>query len=104
VVAAAYTYPALVKGKYSEINTGKFDLVDGIANDTNGGAVVYVTEKQIARDTRILLVPSRIFRANCVLPHIAIIVPTIPSDDNSDIGRAIENRTQLNPDRAKRGP
>src|SRR5437763_1402985 len=44
----AYTYPAPVKGKYSEINSGKFDLVDGIANDANGGTVVYVTEKQIA--------------------------------------------------------
>src|SRR5258706_8679002 len=45
---AAYTYPAPVKGKYSEINSGKFDLVDGIANDANGGTIVYVTEKQIA--------------------------------------------------------
>src|SRR5258708_23703989 len=45
---AAYTYPAPVKGKYSEVNSGKFDLVDGIANDANGGTVVYVTEKQIA--------------------------------------------------------
>jgi len=27
---------------------GKFDLVDGIANDANAGTVVYVTEKQIA--------------------------------------------------------
>jgi hypothetical protein len=45
---AAYTYPAPVKGKYSEVNSGKFDLVDGIANDANGGTVVYVTGKQIA--------------------------------------------------------
>src|SRR5260221_14615363 len=45
---AAYTYPPPVKGKYSEINSGKFDLVDGIAKDANGGTVVYVTEKQIA--------------------------------------------------------
>src|SRR5260221_8125494 len=45
---AAYTCPAPWKGKYSEVNSGKFDLVDGIANDENGGTVVYVPEKQIA--------------------------------------------------------
>jgi hypothetical protein len=28
---AAYTYPAPVKGHYKEINTGSFDLTDGIA-------------------------------------------------------------------------
>lgn len=45
-----YTYPSPVKGHYSEINIGKFDVVDGIAYTASGGAgtVVYVTDKPIA--------------------------------------------------------
>jgi hypothetical protein len=47
--AAPYTYPAPVKGHYSEINTGTFDLVDGLAyTEKSGSTVVYVTEKPIA--------------------------------------------------------
>lgn len=42
------TAVASVEGHYKEINTGDFDLVDGIAYTTNGGTVVYVTEKAIA--------------------------------------------------------
>ena len=45
---AAYTYPAPVKGHYAEVNTGTFDLTDGIAYPAKGGTVVYVTEKPIA--------------------------------------------------------
>ena len=46
---APYTYPAPVKGHYEEVNTGSFDLVDGIAyTASGGGTVVYVTEKTIA--------------------------------------------------------
>lgn len=46
---APYTYPAPVKGHYEEVNTGTFDLVDGIAYAASGGGtVVYVTEKAIA--------------------------------------------------------
>ena len=45
---APYTYPAPVKGKYSEVNTGKFDLVDGVAYAADKDTVLYVTEKQIA--------------------------------------------------------
>jgi hypothetical protein len=38
-----------VKGHYAEINTGKFDLVDGLAyTGKDGTTVVYVTEKPIA--------------------------------------------------------
>lgn len=43
-----YVYPAPVKGHYKEVNTGDFDLVDGIAYTTNGGTVVFVTAKAIA--------------------------------------------------------
>ena len=43
-----YTYPAPVKGKYSEVNSGKFDLVDGVAYAADKDTVVYVTEKPIA--------------------------------------------------------
>jgi len=43
-----YIYPAPVKGHYEEVNTGNFDLVDGIAYAGNGGTVVYVTAKSIA--------------------------------------------------------
>lgn len=43
-----YTYPAPVKGKYSEPNSGKFDLVDGVAYAADKDTVVYVTEKPIA--------------------------------------------------------
>lgn len=44
-----YTYPPPVKGHYEEVNTGTFDLTDGIAYlASGGGTVVYVTEKAIA--------------------------------------------------------
>jgi hypothetical protein len=46
--AAPYTYPAPVKGHYQEVNTGTFDLTDGIAYAAPGATVVYVTEKPIA--------------------------------------------------------
>lgn len=46
--AAPYTYPAPAKGHYKEVNTGSFDLTDGIAYPGKGGTVVYVTEKPIA--------------------------------------------------------
>jgi hypothetical protein len=45
---APYVYPAPVKGHYKEVNTGDFDLVDGIAYTASGGTVVFVTEKAIA--------------------------------------------------------
>jgi hypothetical protein len=41
-------YPAPVKGHYEEVNTGTFDLVDGIAYTGGGGTVVYVAAKSIA--------------------------------------------------------
>jgi hypothetical protein len=44
----AYVYPAPVKGHYKEVNTGDFDLVDGLAYTAAGGTVVYVTSKAIA--------------------------------------------------------
>lgn len=37
-----------VKGHYQEVNTGDFDLVDGIAYATDLGTVVFVTAKAIA--------------------------------------------------------
>jgi hypothetical protein len=47
---APYTYPAPVKGHLDDVNTGSFDLVDGIAYPSRSGAgtVVYVTSKPIA--------------------------------------------------------
>jgi hypothetical protein len=45
---APYSYPAPVKGHYKEINTGDFDLVDGIAYTAQGGTVVYVASQSIA--------------------------------------------------------
>lgn len=45
---ALVTFPAQVKGHFEEVNTGNFDLVDGIAYTTEGGTVVFVTEKAIA--------------------------------------------------------
>jgi hypothetical protein len=44
----AYTYPAPVKGHFKEVNTGDFDLVDGIASKTADGTVVFVVAKPIA--------------------------------------------------------
>jgi hypothetical protein len=44
----AYTYPAPVKGHFQEVNTGDFDLVDGIASKTVDGTVVFVVAKPIA--------------------------------------------------------
>jgi len=44
----AYSYPAPVKGHFKEVNTGEFDLVDGIASKTTGGTVVLVVAKPIA--------------------------------------------------------
>ena len=45
-----YAYPAPVKGHLDDVNTGNFDLVDGIAYPASRGAgtVVYVTSKPIA--------------------------------------------------------
>ena len=45
-----FEYPAPVKGHYKEINTGDFDLVDGLAYTAAGnkGTVVFVTSKPIA--------------------------------------------------------
>ena len=37
-----------VKGHYQEANSGKFDLVDGVANTANGDTILYFTEKPIA--------------------------------------------------------
>ncbi len=47
---APYRYPAPVKGSFHEVNTGKFDLADGIAYTGAGGAatVVYAVSKPIA--------------------------------------------------------
>ncbi|MEP6769267.1 MAG: HEAT repeat domain-containing protein [Acidobacteriota bacterium] len=47
---AAGGAPAAVKGRFEEINTGAFDLVDGIAYPASGGAgtVVYAANKPIA--------------------------------------------------------
>jgi len=47
---APYTYPPPVTGHLTEVNTGDFDLVDGIAYPAKSGAgtVVYVTSKAIA--------------------------------------------------------
>ena len=45
---APYSYPPPVKGHYKEVNTGDFDLVDGIAYTAPAGTVVYVTSKPIA--------------------------------------------------------
>jgi hypothetical protein len=45
-----YSYPAPVSGHLSEVNTGDFDLVDGIAyaaRDAAQGTVVFVTAKPI---------------------------------------------------------
>jgi hypothetical protein len=45
-----FEYAAPVKGHYKEINTGDFDLVDGLAYPApaNQGTVVFVTSKPIA--------------------------------------------------------
>ena len=46
-----YSYPAPVTGHIQEVNTGDFDLVDGIAwpaRDKSKGTVVFVTAKPIA--------------------------------------------------------
>jgi hypothetical protein len=46
-----YSYPPPVSGHLSEVNTGEFDLVDGIAypaRDPAKGTVVFVTAKPIA--------------------------------------------------------
>jgi hypothetical protein len=46
----AYSYPPPVSGHYKEVNTGDFDLVDGVAWGPNraGETAVYVTDKPIA--------------------------------------------------------
>jgi hypothetical protein len=43
----AYTYPAPVKGHFQEVNTGDFDLVDGVASKTGEGTAVFVVAKPI---------------------------------------------------------
>lgn len=45
-----YTYAAPVSGHFAEVNTGEFDLVDGLAfpSASGDGTVVYVTSKAIA--------------------------------------------------------
>ena len=47
---AAYSYPAPVSGHFEEINTGSFDLVDGIAWPAadGSGTVVWVASEPIA--------------------------------------------------------
>lgn len=47
-IPSAYAYPAPVKGRYEEVNTGRFDLTDGLAYAKGGHTVVYVTEKPMA--------------------------------------------------------
>ncbi|MFN7940708.1 MAG: hypothetical protein U0X73_03870 [Thermoanaerobaculia bacterium] len=43
-----YSYPPPVSGHYSEVNTGDFDLVDGLATPNEGGGyVVLATSKPI---------------------------------------------------------
>jgi hypothetical protein len=44
-----YSYPSPVKGHYAEVNTGDFDLVDGLAYGAAGSPiVVYAVSKPIA--------------------------------------------------------
>ncbi len=47
---APYSYPAPVKGHLKDVNTGDFDLVDGVAFPATGdaGTVVYMVSKPIA--------------------------------------------------------
>jgi len=47
---APFVYPPPVKGHFADVNTGTFDLVDGIAYTAPGkaGTVVYATSKAIA--------------------------------------------------------
>lgn len=50
---AAYTYPPPVAGHFEEVNTGSFDLVDGIAWPAadGSGTVVWVASEPIASPT-----------------------------------------------------
>src|SRR5262245_35858332 len=46
VTPQPYSYPEPVAGHYDEVNTGKFDLVDGLAwSPAAGGTVLYATSK-----------------------------------------------------------
>ncbi|MEO7793749.1 MAG: hypothetical protein ABIV06_03165 [Thermoanaerobaculia bacterium] len=64
-----YSYPAPVSGHYKEINTGDFDLVDGVAwGPTRAGETsVYVTDKPLASPVLGTACPMAEARALAVL-------------------------------------
>ncbi|MBA2260765.1 MAG: hypothetical protein H0W18_17905 [Acidobacteria bacterium] len=78
--------PASVKGRFEEVNIGKFDLVEGIAWPTDaGGTIVYVVSKPIASS---LLVsspcPATMARALAAVRDAGWVEVTLDSAGKSD--------------------
>lgn len=82
---AAYTYPPPVSGHLDEINTGSFDLVDGIAWPAAGGTVVWMASEPIASPALAgSACPMTEARALAVLRDAAHVEVTIDAGGNSD--------------------
>jgi hypothetical protein len=84
----AYSYPAPVAGHFKDVNTGEFDLVDGVAyaaRDVSKGTVVYVTAKPIA--SPILAAgacPATRARALTLLRDAGFVEVTLDAQGGSD--------------------
>lgn len=84
---AAYSYPAPVSGHFEEINTGSFDLVDGLAYPASGGAgtVVWAASEPIASPLVAgSACPMTEARALAVLRDASYVEVTIDARAHSD--------------------
>jgi hypothetical protein len=81
-----YTYPAPVSGRYSEVNIGDLEFVDGIAWAPNGAGetVVYVTDKSIASPVLGARCPVSEARSLSVLRNAGWNEIAVDADDRSE--------------------
>lgn len=80
-----YVYPAPVKGHYAEVNTGDFDLVDGLAYGAEGSpVVVYAVSKPIATPVLSADCPMTEARALTALRDAGWVEVALNQKGNSD--------------------
>jgi len=83
--AQPYNYPPPVKGHYAEVNTGDFDLVDGLAYGAAASpVVVYAVSKPVASPVLSAECPMTEARALTALRDAGWIEVALKDDGSSD--------------------
>jgi hypothetical protein len=82
--AQPYDYPPPVKGHYAEVNTGEFDLVDGLAYGAASPVVVYAVSKPIASPVLSAECPMTEARALTALRDAGWLEVALKDDGSSD--------------------